>query len=362
MANIQAGNVTAADVKNISPAERNANFTRMTRQFWQAEPVQTGQAGTSVTFDLTKVRLTSKIRVLVEAELTVTHASATTYEPHPFAPFNLIRNVRVDINNGFSPFICSGTDLYIYNYIRPDAFQLERKESGRGKVVQGSKSSSAGAKNKISFMADMPFSLNDRDPMGMVMTANQATTVSVTIDFADANVLGSGQAGYTMALSNIKVSPMVESFAIPPTPVAVPDTTIIKLVQSTKQAITSAGQQIVKLTTGYTYRKLAFYITDANGKGVADDELTGYIELILNQADRPYRLTASQLAKINHEQFGYPLPQGVFVLDFSYQGISGLGGTRDYIDTERLTEFWLSFNAANAGNVHVVYEQLSLLR
>lgn len=362
MANIQAGNVQAADVKNMSPAERNANFTRMTRQFWQSEPVVSAQPGTSATFDLTKVRLSSKIRVLVEAELTVTHASEKNYVPHPFAPYNLIRNIRVDINNGFSPFICSGADLYAYNLIRPDAYQLERKESGRYKVVQGSQASSAGAKNKISFLADLPFALNDRDPMGMIMTANQATTVSVTLDFADANALGTGQAGFAMSLSNIKVTPMVESFAIPPTPVAMPDTSIIKLVQSTKQSVNGAGQQVVKLTTGYTYRKLAFYITDSNGKGVKDEDLTGYIELILNQADTPYRLTASQLAKINHEQFGFPLPEGLFVLDFSYQGISGLGGTRDYIDTERLTEFWLRFNAPGAGNVQVVYEQLSLLR
>lgn len=364
MANpMQGGQIQPQAVDKIPAAQRNANFSRMTRQFWQTEPAIAGAPNGSCSFDLTKVRLASKVRILVEADLTVSHASATDYVPNAFAPYSMIRNVRMDINNGFSPFILSGTELYMYNLVRPNAFQMERKNSGRSKVVQNVVAASgAGAVNKISFLADLPIALNDRDPMGMLITQNQATTVTVTVDFTDANSLGSGQTGYTMTLGNIVVTPMVESFAIPPVAEAFPDTSLIKLCQSTRQTIAGSGSQIVKLTTGYTYRKLMLFVADASGNGVPDANIPGFIELILNQADIPYRITPTQLAKINHEEFGFPLPTGMYAFDFSYQGISNLGGTRDYVDTERLTEFWLRLNANAAGSITVVFEQLSLLR
>ena len=366
MANgVQTGQVQP-NAQKVPPAVRNANFMRATRQYWQAETTIAGTPGGSVSFDLTKVRLTSRVRLLVEADLKVTHASETSFTPNDFAPYSMIRNVRVDINNGFSPFILTGKDLYMYNLLRPDAFQLQRQPSGRGKVVMGNSASSGGTTNKISFLADLPLALNDRDPQGLIITQNQALTVTVTIDFINdtqaATELGTGQAGFTYQLENIVVTPLVESFSIPPMPDAFPDTSIIKLVQSTKQSISGAGPFTLKLTTGYTYRKLVFLVTDQNGVGVSDDSMNGFIELILNQADTPYKITAKQLAKINHEQFGFPLPQGVYAFDFSYQGIANLGGTRDYLDTERLTEFWLRFNAPGAGNVSAVYEQLTVLR
>jgi len=362
MANqFQTGNATGAAAK-VPPAVRNANFTKMTRQFWQSESAFAGVPGGTSSFDLTKVRLSSKTRLLVTADLKVTHASETTYVPNDFAPYSMIRNARVDINNGFSPFNLSGQELYMYNLIRPMAEQMQRQDSGRSKVVQGVKASPSGAVNKISFLADLPYALNDRDPMGLIITQNQATTVTVSIDFNMADKLGSGQPGFSYELSNIVVTPVNETFAIPPIEEAQPDTSIIKLVQSSRMPINGSGPQVMKLTTGYTYRKLIAFISDANGKGVPDDQLSGFLEIVLNQADTPYRLTATHLAKINHEQFGYPLPQGMFAFDFSYQGISNLGGTRDYMDTERLTEFWIKFNAPYAGNISVVYEQLSLLR
>jgi hypothetical protein len=362
MANIQTGQLNPADLAKIPAAERNANFVRMTRQFLQTESSIAGAVNGQISFDLTKVRLSAKVRVLVEATLTATHASATTYVPAAFAPYSMIRNVRVDLNNGFAPFTISGTELYMYNLMRPMAQQMQSQPSGRAKVVQGVTSSAGGTANVISFMADLPLALNDRDPMGMLITQNQATNVTVSIDFADGDALGSGQAGYTLTLSNIVVTPLVESFAIPPVPQAFPDVSMIKLVQSTKQSIPGSGSQIVKLTTGYTYRKLAIFIADANGVGVTDDSIPGQIELILNQADIPYRMRPAHIAKINHEQFGYVLPQGLYCFDFTYQGLANLGGTRDYVDTERLTEFWIRFNAPSAGSVTCVYEQLTLLR
>lgn len=345
-------------------AQERANaFAQLTRQNWQSSPAVAGADSTTIQIPIPKVRLTSKVRLMVTATLNVIHASVATYTPSAFAPFSLIRKVQVDMNNGFSPFTVSGSQLYMYSLMRNNAFTMTRANSGRGKVVQGNVASpTTGTNNTISFLADLPLTLNERDPVGLIVTQNQETTVNITIDFAAAATLGDATAGYTYALSNISVIPIVESFTVPALQTAVPDISVIKLVNASREVISGSGVKSVSLPTGTTYRKMAFFIEDAAGLGVTDASLTGNMELVFNQADTPYRLTAAQLAAINHEQFGVVLPQGMFAFDFSYQGLANYGGARDYIDTERLTEFWLRFNAAVAGNVTVVYETLSRLR
>lgn len=345
-----------------NPAVAAQLFAQMTRQNYQTLPAVAGAASSTVSFNIPKVRLTSRVRLLVEATLNVVHASNTTYTAPAFGPYKMLRKVSIDMNNGFSPFSVSGGDLYMYSLMRDNAAILTSSTSGRGKVVQGlTASSGGGTNNTVRMLVDLPLTLNDRDPVGMVLTQNQETTVTITVDIDAATALLGSTSGYTATLSNIVITPMVESFSIPATPDAFPDLSVLKLVQASKQTISGSGQQTFKLPVGTTYRKMAFFIETASG-GETDANITGDIELVFNQADIPYRLNAKTLAAINHEQFGTVLPTGVYAFDFAYQGISGYANARDYIDTERLTEFWLRFNAAAAGNVTVVYETLSRLR
>jgi len=83
--------------------------------------------------------------------------------------------------------------------------------------------------------------------------------------------------------------------------------------------------------------------------------------LVFNTADINTRINSKQLAALNAKQYGLELPAGMFIFDFGYQGLANLGGFRDYIDTQRLTEFWLRFNASAAGNVTYATEMLSQL-
>lgn len=351
--------------QTLTPQQRNQYFTQQTRQKWQVTSVKTGAGvalGDTVQFDIPKINLTSRIRVLVTGNLKASHASATTFKPHPFAPFNMIRRITVDLNNGFAPYSLTGMELYMYSLLRADAHVMQRKDSGRSKVVMGTKSSASGANNPVSFLMDLPLTLNDRDPVGLVVTQNQETTVTVSIDFVtDSKTITTESTGFTFEFSGLKVEPMVESFSVPPLAEAFPDISVLKLVQATRSDIPGPGQHHVALPTGYTYRKLFFFVQDENGNGVEDSALPGNIEIVLNQADNPYRITATQLSKVNHEQFGVELPVGMYAFDFSYQGIANLGGARDYFDTERLTEFWLRFNASAKGTVTVGYEMLSRL-
>lgn len=350
--------------KQVDPAQRAMYFAQGTRKHDQMLASQTVKEQETVVFTLPKTRLLSRVRLMVEATVTVKHASATTYEPAVFAPFTLLRNVMLDVNNGFNPFSVDGKSLNMYNLMRFNANTLQRiTNGGRGKVVQELKASASGAKNKIRFVADLPVVVNERDPIGLILLQNLEGIVSLTIDIGKASdLLKQGSTGYEVTLDSMTVAPELETFTIPAHPDAFPDIAVLKLVNSQSQTITSIGEQTVHLPVGTTYRRFAFYIEDENGNGMTDEQLGGNIELVFNQADTPVRITPKHLSAINHEQLGYILPDGLFVFDFSYNGIIGLGGARDYIDTERLTEFWLKFNSPAKGKITIVRECLARLR
>lgn len=368
MANGQ--NAVAVNNRNqnqLTPVQRAQLFSMSTRQNWQQEPVLTAQPNSTISFDIPKVRLLSRIRLLVEATLTATHASQNTFTPKRFAPYSLLRNVRVDANNGFSPWSVSGMGAYLHMLCSsPHASQLvpvigSNNQLGRARAVMGNEASASGKDNTIRFVVDLPIALNDRDPIGLILAQNQETLITVTVDVGDASDLVADSSGYTLDLSNVKITPLVESFSIPPDPRAIPDLGTLKLVQELRER-SSGGVHHVRLPVGLTYRRLIFYIEDENsGAPLRDDQFGGPFRLLFNQADNPYRISPTLLAAINQEQYRQVLPEGVYAFDFSYQGIPNYGGSRDYVDTERLTEFWLEFSYAQAAQVRVIYETLSRL-
>lgn len=363
--------VQQVEQRNISPEQRARFFAQMTRQHQQMRPALAGAENSTVSFNLDKVRLSSKILLLIEGTLNVQHAANNTFTPSAFAPFDFIRNIQVEINNGFKPFTVSGREAYWYNLVQPFSSVVRptvaaaaslpvrnRNFIGNSADVAGN----GGADNPFKMLVELPLTLNERDPIGLILTQNEETVVSVGINFGQASdLLAPAQAGYTMAVSNLTVTPMVESFSIPPVKEAFPDISILKLVHSTRQTVTGAGPVSLRLPVGLTYRKLLVYIEDANG-GIADNTFSGNFQLIQNGADYPYQVSPKVLAALNEQQYGQALPTGLYCFDFSYQGIANYSGARDYVDTERLTEFWFNFQAPAAGTVTAVYELLSRLQ
>jgi len=354
--------MAATNERQLTPQERAALFMQATRQYYQQLPAYTAGAGETISFDIPKSRLLAKVRLMVEATVKVTHASATSYVASPYAPYTLLRRTELSVNNGFNPFIMNGKQAFLYSLMRDNSSVLYPQTSGRGRNVLGLAASSSGASNKVRFVLDLPLTINDKEPVGLILTQNQETVVTVNLDIADPSAIGSGQAGYTFEyVGDVKVTPFVESFSVPQAPQAVPDLSAMKLVQGSTQAITGAGEQTFKFPTGMIYRKIAFLVEDTNGVGFADTDITSNIEISFNQADFPYRVSPLQLAAINEEFYGKPLPAGAYAFDLTYQGMANYGGTRDYINTERLTEFWLKFNTSKAGQITVVYENLTRL-
>ena len=349
--------------KQISAQERASLFIKSTRQNYQMLPKQrvTGENST-VQFTLPKVRLLSKILIEVEATATLT-SSAGTIAQNRFAPYNILRRVSLDMNNGFSPFIVSGKDLYLYNLVSSNSEIFEPSSNPKANTYIENVASAGGTDNKIKFTLALQTTLNDRDPVGLVLLQNDEVNVTLTLDvdtLANAYNLNAGN-GDIVAFKDMTITPMVETFSIPPIPQAFPDISILKLI-SAKRDLFSGGVSTVKLPVGTIYRKLILQFENEDGSPVLDEDFAGNLELVFNQADIPYSIKPSLLSSLNHKQFGRILPDGIFVFELSHQGVPNLGNSRDYIDTERLTEFWVRFSTPNAGHVSVVSETLSRLR
>lgn len=351
--------------KQISPQERALMFGKSTRQNIQMLPKQTvNQGQQTVQFTLPKARLLSKISFDVIAKIKIKHASQTTIKQDVFSPYKLLRRVQLDLNNGFSPFVIGGKELAMYNMIRlnPSVIIPQNKNSRGMCFFPTCVASSAGTDNTFKFTVELPVALNQRDAIGLILLQNEATQVTLSIDIANGADIFENQEGYTVDIQSVEISPSTETFSVPAIEQAFPDLSVIKLVNSKTETFAGSGQNIIKLATGTMYRKLLFYVTDNDGIPFKDEDITSNIELIFNQADINYSIRAESLAHLNESNLGYSLPEGLFIFDFTYQGIPNLGGTRDIIDTEKLTEFWLRFSSQKSGKITVVSENLARLK
>ena len=342
------------------PQLRAAKFLAMTRENLQTLPKVAGVENATVSFELPRARLLARIQLLIEARFRVTHGTKNTFTPAIFAPYNLLRRIQVDLNNGFSSFKISGADAYICNLMHINSHTFERSTDPHAQVYMTNKAASGGAVNNLKFTVDLPIALNDRDPIGLILLQNEETMVTVSVDVGRALDLLHDKTGFTVELESMSITPVLQTFTIPVDPEALPDLSILKLVHSLTKEIPGAGVTTLKLPVGLTYRKLILYIEDAAG-GIPEDRITSDIEILFNQADRPYTVNPKVLRALNTRSFGKVLPAGVYIFDWSDQGLTNYGGSRDYIDTERLTEFWIEFGTDTAGRVKVIYEVLSRL-
>lgn len=358
--------------KKITPQERAALFAKRTRQNQRMVFTRNAVAGDIVSFDIPKTRLLGQLKVEISCVVNSTQAAAADYAPHEDAPYNFLRRAELNLNNGFSPFSVSGQTLAAYNrtlyrgapglLTRVGATALGGAAPVRSMCEQSLLSAAGGANNVVNFTLEMPAFINRRDPVGLLLLQNDETLATVNITLGQLADLCPAAGGYAYAFTGgIVVRLISESFNVPSMEEARPDISVLKLVQERTIAIV-AGENTIQLPIGVTYRKLGFIVYTAAPIRIADAGITGNIDILFNQSDNPYSLTPKQLSIENAEAFGGFTPHGEFCFDWSYQGLTNIGGSRDYIDTNELTEFWLRFTAAAPGTCRVWSETLSQLK
>lgn len=351
--------------QQLTVQQRNAMFAQATRQNIQSFGKKTvNQGATMVDFLLPKARLLSKIYLECDFKFKLKHATKTSLETDEFTPYRPIRRISLDLNNGFSPYVIGGKELALLNAMRMNSkivYPQHENETGYCYAPEALTASVEGTSNHIRTTIELNTTLNDRDPIGIVLLQNNETAVELKVDLESESMFVDNADGFVVEVEEITLQASAETFSIPAVAEAFPDISVIKLVTSRTETFAGNGQNLVDLTTGTIYRKLAFIVEDMNGKPFDDEDFSSNIDLIFNTADVNYSIPAKTLRHIDESQLGISLPKGCYAFDFSYNGLSNLGGTRDYIDTERLTSFQLRFNSAKAGRIRVINENLARL-
>lgn len=342
-------------------AQQRANlFSLSTRQNLQmlAKKI-TDTPNTSVEFTLPKARLLSNVFLRVKAKVKVKHATLTTLAVDSMCLHRLVRRYMLDLNIGFQPWSISGEGAYILSLIQPNA-NVCTGSGAYGKHESSFTASTTGASNTFDFTIQLPVVLNQRDPVGLILLQSETTVCDLRVDIGTPADMFPDATGFTFELESVEVTPMLETFSIPQNKSALPDLSVLKLAQDRVETVTSAGQQEIKFTTGAIYRKIALLLMDEDGKP-SNDLLTGNIDLVFNTADCNYSVTPEMLRAKNAYDMGVDMPDGVYIFDFSNQGLPNFGGVRDYIDTAKLSYFTAKLSTTGAGKIKIITECLSRL-
>jgi len=342
-------------------AQKAALFATATRQNLHTLPSQTVTSDAcTMQFTIPKVRLLQRLLLHVKASVKITHASGTAPTTDNFTHARLLRRISVDHNNSFIPFQISGVQSAMYGLTRfANNIYAPQSSNAQGfTYVPNLVASADGTNNSVEYCIDLPMTVNDRDPVGLILLQNETSTVTLTIDIATANEMLKNAAGYTVAINSLTITPFMETYSIPAQSEAFPDISVLKLVSGRRETFIQNANEF-QLVTGQMYRKLILYFEDSNGAAIADTDLEK-IELKFNMADTNYSITGKELRLWNQMHYYNDLPKGMYVFDFgSYPGMTNLAGTKDIIDTEKLTNFVLWFNAPNSGGtVDIVSERL----
>lgn len=350
--------------ETLTASQRTNMFNLSTRQNYQMLAKKSVTGGSqSIEFEIPKARYLSNIWVKVKATVNMKHETVKTVPTEALEPFRIFDRITLDLNNGFAPYSASGEMVGIYNALAFNGMPVLENGCAYRNVADHT-ASATGVDNIIEFCVQLPLTLNKRDTTGLILAQNQTTLINARFDVT-ANGLNLFRElekdGFEMEIKKVDVEAMTETFSIPSNPQARPDISAIKLCIGKTDSIVSGGQHILKMVTGSIYRKMIMYITDEQGKPVDTDYITSNIEILFNQADVNYSVSPAMLRAINNFEYGFELPKGVFVFDFSNNGIVNYGGSRDLIDSGNLSELWVRFTTVNGGKVHVLNETISRL-
>lgn len=341
-----------ADNTKLTAQQRAQLFGAATRQHFQMVGKKSVGAMETIEFTIPKARIVEGFRLRMEGQ--VLNYNGNNSKPYDW--YDVIRRISVDFNNGFSPVVVSGAQMAMINTLSPAARLIPAVNHSTIQHGQAPTLCRYDGEGYFDFMLDIPLALNYRDPVGLVLAQNQETTITVTIDTANPANVFEGATGLEAV-----VSLECNSFSIPANTNYLPDMSVLKVVDARNEVFT-AGQNYIKLPVGMIYRKLVFKFETADGNTMFPNQILGNLELVLNTADIPYSIDPMMLKDFNIMQVGVDMGEGVYFFSFDWQGLAAnYGGSRDLLDTERITEFAVRFNAAVPGKLTIVSEKMSRL-
>jgi hypothetical protein len=311
--------------------------------------------GTMTAEDLPRSGYLKRLIFMVKGTLTLTDAggdaSLTLKDIHDNNPVSaFVRELRIKLNNGPTIHRVRGRDLRLVNLLDqrsqfPDlnGTAVPGGVSNARAYQFGTTASAGGTPNTVRFAFEVPFALNEIDPMGIIPLAS-GTNVSVEIDWHQAsdmfNIVGGDTVAWTGTITNL-----VETFTVPVRPEDRPVITHVHQLVSDGKPITNTGEQRFRYDSGPIYLRM-FHRLVVNG---ARGGLADITDLALRYNGNVYPVQRTDMdiwLWLQRQQYGRDLPQATFVIDNMYNGTPNYASSRDWIDSSGIAEFELVYNLA----------------
>ncbi len=315
-------------------------FLNATRQNIRKIGTMDYEAGNKVTKDLPRTGLLANLYVRVKGTLTVTPNSGTaSLKPEYYGkPYGLLDRLSLTANSGTDIVNTSGMGLAVRNMIAESsvldlpANNLEEAVSGNPVFQFGT----ASGDNATEFTLKIPVMINDRDPVGLILLQNGETLMTLGLDWANPTNLFDLTSDATVSFSG-KAHVTMEYFSVPANKEDYPDLSMAHTILEDKVDIDGTGDKEYTIPRGNIYMRV-IHRAMLNASPAGFDDIDS-LRLVYNQSESPYHLDAHDALTIQRDRYKRDLPQGVFAWDWAYQGIAGLGGSRDFINSKQITDF-----------------------
>jgi hypothetical protein len=317
-------------------------------------PPTPGTAGQIVTQQLPTSGYLSAIWMLLQGTTTTTSAQSATVLAYPQPPWNFIRKIRVYTNMGVELVNLSGYGLYLYQSCLRTGLDIDTiVNSLTYAVTDGATNNtvksrylvhptSLAASSSETWKAGyyLPIAWGTGGKAGLQLLQDDAVKYYLELTFGDLTDLYASTSG-TPTLSNVSVTPMIETFSTPRNPANRPDLSYSKVIlEETQPFDTGTGVSTFKMVTGNMVTQLIHELSNSttNVAHPLDPVEVTLLRMDYAQTQVPYNMQPDIQLLRQAFLYGRNLPQGTYVWELAEAlGLKELPTMRDVIDTLMLT-------------------------
>lgn len=262
--------------------------------------------------------------------------------PNALGMASIIRRIRVTANSGQDIVNLSGAG---FHYLLREMLESEY-------IDNFGQSNARSAVTATTFNLDMvlPFMINLKDPLGLLMLQNEATVFTLSIEWeADATVA-------TGATVTGSCFPIMEVFSVPTDKKDWPPLNILHTLIEDSQSVPGAGEFVYNWPRGNTYLQIA------HGLGIGASPADGFSAGAwrVQQSEYIDKWDNVRHLDIRHRFLrGRARPLGGVYMDLmASSGLGNYGLTRDLFDSNKVTDIATVLTATGTGTIRTVRRQL----
>lgn len=256
-----------------------------------------------------------------------------------------ISRIRLTANSGLDLYNVSGPgNAYLLS-------ELLNTELGSGPILGTTLNQGRSAVSAATFKLDtvIPLSVNDRDPIGLLMLQNESTVLQLSVEFPADTAVATG------ATVTGTVKPYLELFTVPVLPEDWPPLDIVQQILEDQQSVAATGQYVYPWPRGNTYLQVAHGL----GIGASGSDSFTQVGVRVNQSEWLQNTDTSFLDDEHQWLRGRARPGGGIYFDLmGTSGLGNFGSTRDLFNSGLVTDLSTVITASATGTLYTVRRQL----